>query len=240
MTAFLASPDALWLCAALSAMLSCMAYFPYIKDTLAGTTQPQRASWLIWSVLSSIAFASQLAEGAAQSLIFAGIQCSGTVVIFLLSIRRGAGDLITGRDGWVLLASAVGLGLWYITDSATYALVTTIAVSLLGGTVTISKAYRDPDSETPSCWLLGLAASVLAAMSVGGLDWVLLAYPLYLIALKGSIVAAIYFGARRDAAMAVPPLASVRAVSPASVAIPVPVSSTPQTATSPKPAAVAA
>lgn len=210
MTAFLASPDALWLCAALSAMLSCMAYFPYIKDTLAGVTRPQRASWLIWAVLSSIAFASQVAEGAAQSLFFAGIQCSASILIFLLSIRKGAGHLLSGRDGCVLLAAAVGLGLWYATDSATYALATTISISLLGGAVTVAKAYRDPDSETLSCWVLGLAASVLAAVSVGGLDWVLLAYPLYLVTLKGSILMALYLGNRRDAGMAVPPLAAVR------------------------------
>lgn len=209
MTPYLTSSDALWAFAAVSAVLSCMAYFPYIKDTLTGTTKPQRASWLIWSVLSTIAFASQLAEGAVQSLVFAGIQCSGTVVIFALSIRKGAGHLMTGRDGWIILAATCGLGLWYLTDSAAYALATSISISLLGGTATIAKAYRDPDSETLSCWVLGLAASVLAAVSVGMIDWVLLAYPFYLITLKGSIVTAVILGKRRDAAMAIAPLSQV-------------------------------
>ena len=43
-----------------AALLSTCAYIPYIRDTLRGNTQPQRASWLIWSVLGSVAYESQM------------------------------------------------------------------------------------------------------------------------------------------------------------------------------------
>ena len=66
-----------------SGALSTFAYIPYIIDTVARRTQPQRASWLIWSVLGSIALISQIYEGATSSLWFAGVQVSGTIIVFL-------------------------------------------------------------------------------------------------------------------------------------------------------------
>ncbi len=85
-TAFFQNADRLTYFGIFSGVLSTYAYIPYILDTLAKRTNPQRASWLIWSVLGSIAFFSQLFEGASSSLWFAGVQVTGTISVFLLSI----------------------------------------------------------------------------------------------------------------------------------------------------------
>ncbi|WP_299298577.1 hypothetical protein [uncultured Tateyamaria sp.] len=192
--AFFQEGDALRLAGIASALLSCLAFLPYARDTLTGRTQPQRASWLIWSVLGSIALGSQVYEGATTSLWFASIQVGGTILIFLLSIARGSGRFLKPGDGWVLMAAAVGMALWMVTDTAIYALAITITISLLGGAVTIRKAYADPQSETMAMWMCSLVAATLAVVSVGRLDWVLLAYPLYLLVLNGGIVIAMILG----------------------------------------------
>lgn len=178
----------------LSGVLSTFAYVPYVIDTWAGRTQPQRASWLIWSVLGSIAFFSQVYEGAGASLWFAGVQITGTITVFLLSIRLGIGGFMSARDCVILLCALMGLILWYFTETAVYALAITIGISLLGGSVTVLKAYRDPDSETLSTWLMSFIASSCAILSVGALDWIILAYPLYLFTLNGAIVVAMLLG----------------------------------------------
>lgn len=189
--------DALRRAGIASALLSCLAFLPYARDTLAGRTQPQRASWLIWSVLGSIALGSQVYEGATTSLWFASIQVGGTIVIFLLSIARGTGRFLKAGDAYVLAAAAAGMALWMLADTAIYALAITITISLLGGTVTIRKAYVAPHSETMAMWMCSLVAAALATLSVGRLDPVLLAYPLYLLLLNGAIVIAIALGRAR-------------------------------------------
>ena len=90
-----------------------------------------------------------------------------------------------------------GLIVWYYTKSAAYALLITISISLLGGTLTVQKAYDGPGTETLSTWWLALVSSVLAALSVGRWDWVLLAYPLYLLTLNTAIVCAILMARAR-------------------------------------------
>ncbi|MEL6807028.1 MAG: hypothetical protein AAFO97_04535 [Pseudomonadota bacterium] len=197
-----------------SALLSVYAFAPYIRDTLSGRTQPQRASWLIWSVLGCIALMSQIAEGATSSLWFPVFQVGGTIAVFLITIRRGTGALLRQGDMPILGAAALGLILWSLTDNSLYALTVTIGISLLGGMATVKKAYLFPNSETLSTWVWSLCASCLAMLAVGKLDWVLLAYPMYLFTLYAAILIGIAMGRARDARIASVSFGSVRVHQP--------------------------
>ena len=178
-------------------VLSTFAYLPYILDTLAGRTNPQRASWLIWSVLGTIAFFSQVYEGASASLWFAAVQVSGTITVLLLSTVKGHGTYLRPVDYAALAAAAFGIVLWYFTENAAYALTITIGISLLGGVLTVAKSYQNPDSETLSTWVISLIASACALLAVGSFDPVLLAYPAYLFTLYVMFVGAILLGRMR-------------------------------------------
>ena len=178
----------------LSGLLSLFAYLPYLRDTLRGVTRPQRASWFIWTVLSMIAFAAQIAEGATQSLWFAGVQMGGTAVIFALSIKRGVGGLVNFTDCLILVAAALGLYLWSVTNDPAYALAISIGISLLGGSVTVVKAYNAPWSGTLSTWCFSFVASICAMVAAGPFDLMLWAYPMYLFLLNGAIVLAMLWG----------------------------------------------
>ena len=114
--------------------------------------------------------------------------------MFLLSIGLGAGDYFSRQNRLIFLAALIGLVAWYLTESAAYTLAITITISLLGGSVTVLKAYEDPESETLSTWILMVAVAIFAVLSVGRYDPVILAYPLYLLTLYSAIVLAIIFG----------------------------------------------
>jgi len=178
----------------LSGLLSIFAFVPYIIDTIKGHTHPERACWFLWSVLGSISLASLLFEGAGASIWFVLVQVSGTIIVFLLSIRRGAGYYLSRRNKVVLTIAALGLGLWFVTDTPAYALLIAIGISLLGGVFTILKAYRAPQTETMVTWGISLAASVCALLSVPVWDPVLFAYPVYLFLLYAGIITAMVWG----------------------------------------------
>lgn len=190
-------PETLWLYGVIAACLGTMAFLPYLRDTLAGRTQPQRASWLIWAVLSFVALASQFWEGATTSLWFAAAKVSGTVLICIIAIWKGTGGYWDRRDSWVLALAGLGLVLWAMTETAVYALAISITISFLGGTITIAKAFADPDSETISMWLVSFVAACFAIAAVGGFDPVLMAYPAYLFVLNAAILLAMLAGRAR-------------------------------------------
>ena len=148
------NPDTLRLAGISSAVLSTVAFLPYIIDTLRQRTQPQRASWLIWSVLGSIALLSQVYEGATTSLWFAGVQVGVSFIVLIISIWIGTGKFLSKSDYHILGAAVTGMVTWYFTETAAYALAITISISLLGGMATAVKAYKEPDSETLLTWVM--------------------------------------------------------------------------------------
>ena len=110
----------------------------------------------------------------------------------------GVGLFLNRTDYLILAAAGVGLLLWYFTENAAYALAITISISLLGGSVPVTNAYREPETETMVTWVVSFIASICAAISVGKIDVVLLAYPAYLFTLYGAIVLAMLLGRARQ------------------------------------------
>lgn len=182
--------------------LGLLAYAPYIRDILAGRTQPQRSSWLIWAVVASIALASQIAEGASHSLWLAAANWGVTVTITSLSVRFGSGSYL--KDWPTLALAACALLLWYATQTPAYAIGLAILANTLGTSLTVLKAYRSPHTETLGTWLAGGVSAALGLAAVGALDVVLMAYPAYLVLLYLAVTTAICLGRLRAPAKAVP------------------------------------
>lgn len=181
----------------ISGVLSIITYVPYVRDIFKLKTKPQRATWFIWMVLSVIAFFAQVAEGATHSLWLVGVQTCGVLVIFLLSIKFGIGGLVS-RDFLALFAAGIALVLWYYTSNAVLALFIAIVVDAIGASLTILKAYRDPESETMSTWLLSGTAGIFATLAVGSFDYVLLAFPVYVIFINYAVVLAMVSGKQKN------------------------------------------
>lgn len=179
-----------------SGIISVICYIPYVRDILKKTTKPERASWLIWSVLGSIAFFSQLAEGASNSLWMVAVQTFLCALIFVLSLRFGEGGLFK-RDLFALFIAFIGLLIWFFTKEAVYALFIVIAIDAAGASLTIIKSYEDPGSETMSTWFLSGLSGFVSMFAVGSLNWILLSYPIYIWLVNWIVVGAMFLGSRK-------------------------------------------
>jgi hypothetical protein len=177
----------------LSAMLIPLCYAPYIKDIFALKTKPERASWFIWATHGSIAFFSQLAKGATDSLWLSGLETLFSAIVFLLSLKYGVGGF-TKRDITALSIAGIGLILWSITKEPAIALFLVIIVDAAGAYVTIVKSYEDPESETLITWILAGTAGLLSALSVGSMNLILLSYPIYIVIANYLTAGAILLG----------------------------------------------
>jgi hypothetical protein len=178
-------------------IITCVSQIPYLTDTLRHKTKPERASWLIWSVLGTIAFFSQQAQGADWSLWLTFADTLGVVIIFLLSIKFGEGGFSLG-DKMALTAAGIGLLAWGFTKQPLAALVITIFIDASGAIPTITKAYRKPESETLISWLGVAAAGVLSTVSVGKFDPGLWLYPAYIFLANFAVAVAIWLGKNKS------------------------------------------
>ena len=181
----------------LSAVICFLAVIPYIYDILKGKTKPERASWFIWTALGSIAFFSQLAKGATNSLWMVGFSTLAVLIVSLLSLKLGYGGF-SKRDKISLSVAAFGILLWFITKEAAFALYLTIFVDLIGTALTTIKSYESPESETLSTWIIACVAGVLSALSVGEWNFILLIYPFYIAIANLAVVVAILLGRKEN------------------------------------------
>ena len=163
----------------ISGLLAIISHLPYIWDTIFNKTRPERATWLIWSTLGSIALLSQLAKGATNSLSLPFFETLAALIIFLLSIKRGVGGLVK-RDVISLVVASFGLILWWFFQDAAFALILVVIVDFSGAVPTIIKSYEDPESETLSTWIISGFTGLFAGLAVGNIDLILLLYPLYI------------------------------------------------------------
>ena len=186
----------LQLFAFLSAVCSILPYILYFRDIFRKKTKPERASWLIWSVLGSIAFFSQLAKGATYSLWMPGLGTIGVMTTFFLALRYGTGG-VQKRDVVALTIAALGLLVWYFTKEAALALFIVIGIDAVGSYLTTIKGYEDPESETLTSWIIFSFSGLFSALSVGSFNLILLSYPLYISFANAAIVTAIVLGKRR-------------------------------------------
>lgn len=180
----------------LAGIFSAISYVPYIGYILKGTVKPERASWLIWSVLTAMGFFTQLAVGATNSLWLPGIQALGVIIVLLLSIKYGFGG-VGKRDGLTLIAAAVVLLIWFFTKDPIIAVYLTIVIDFLGAGLTILKSYEHPESETLSTWALSGTGGFFGLLAVGNLNPQLFSYPLYIFLINYAVVAAIIIGRRK-------------------------------------------
>ncbi len=179
-----------------SGILMMLSAIPYVRSILKGETKPHRMTWLIWSVLTIIAFFSQWAEGGTWSLLLTVGDTLAILVVFFFSIKFGVHGL-RKIDLLSLLGAGASLLLWYITKQPAVALFLIILVDLIGANLTIVKSWKNPETENWVGWAICGIGGFFGVLAVGELNFVLLSFPIYIF-LINSIMALIVLIRKRS------------------------------------------
>ncbi len=180
----------------LSAVVFLIGDVPYFRDTIKGKIKPHRVTWGIACLLNSISFGNQYASGASDSLWIFGAASLATAVIFIASLKNGVGGH-SKLDIFAIIMAVLGVGLWAWFDSPVVSVLSVWAVVLVSLIPTFIKARKHPESETRIAWSCGMVSSILAAISVGQLDWVLLLLPINGTIMQAYMVYLLYIRPRR-------------------------------------------
>jgi hypothetical protein len=147
-------------------VLTIVAFVPYVRAILNGTTRPHVFSWVIWGATTFVVFLAQLEGKGGVGAWPIGISGSITIVIAVLAWLKRADVTITGTD-WLFLAAALSsLPLWYLTSDPFWAVVILTTVDVLGFGPTIRKSYHYPHSESVLFFALFAARNLLVVMAL--------------------------------------------------------------------------
>ena len=180
----------------IAALIQIGSAIPYVWDMLHGTTRPNIISFGLWGIIQLIAVFAQISAGASWSvLVLMAIVFNMGLIVFLG--LRGYGYKKYGSLDWTCLALAIAaLVLWQITDEPLVALVFAVVADILASVPTIIKTFREPLSENVFSWFVSTIGPIVSIISLTKFDTANLIYPIYLIAMNGSITAIAFFGQR--------------------------------------------
>lgn len=179
-----------------SVVINVVGYIPYIQGIFKGTVKPQRITWGIWAILTSVAFINQLINGGGYSALFFGSTALLVITVFLLSLKRGLGGKST-FDLIVLAASAGLFVLWAVTQNTRTTTIIAVAIDLMAALPTLYKSYIHPETEAYLQWILAAVAGLLSMLAVrASTDYILFIYPLYIVVMNSLIVLAKFTGTK--------------------------------------------
>jgi hypothetical protein len=162
-----------------SIVVSIVGSLPYVWQVVHGRVRPERITWLIWTIIMTLALLGYQAAGAGDSIWFIVGDLIVTTTIFLLSLWHGAGGY--GRLDMACLGIAIfGLIIWQTSSLPVFVIFGVLLADVMALIPTVVKTLRDPLSESASTFLAGTIAALMGVVAVGEWNLMLLFYPFYL------------------------------------------------------------
>ncbi len=178
----------------LSALISLTGSIAYIRDTIKGTTKPNRVSYFVWALAPILGAAAAVAAGAdlwATIRVFV----SGLIplVVLLVSVFNPQSYWkITRFDLLCGVAALVALGFWLLADSPIIAILFFAIADGFALIPTLIKAWRFPETETGYAYIAGLIAVLLVIPSIPVWNIENSAFQIYLLIANILLIGCVY------------------------------------------------
>lgn len=169
----------------LAAGIGIIGYVPYFRDIFANKTKTHAFSWLVWAILTGIAFVIQVVEGAGPGAWVMGISTLACSCIFVLALFKGQKTF--PLFDWVsLFAAFFSLLLWWITEDPTLSVILITVVDAVGYLPTFRKGFHKPYEETVTTYVLSTVKFIPAILALESYSIATWFYPASLLVMNGA------------------------------------------------------
>jgi hypothetical protein len=166
----------------LGAAIGAIGSLIYVRDTLRGTTQPNRVTWLLWAFAPLLAFAVELHAGVGLRTLTTFIIGFMPLLVFVASFHNPASVWKIRRLDYVCGAmSLAGTAAWLVTRNGVVAIAAAIAADFLAGVPTMLKSWSNPESETITSYIGALVNSGILLLTINHWTTAVAAFPLFIL-----------------------------------------------------------
>lgn len=169
-------PETKTLLTVVALLLAVLAYIPYFRDILRGKTRPHAFTWLVWCVMSMVAFFSQVSDGGGVGTWVLAFTAIVNFVIFCFAIYKGDTD-ITNLDWFCLMGAFLGVALFTFNEDPPMSLLIISAVDIIGFVPTVRKSMIKPYQETMSTFALSSLKYVFSIAALENYTFITVYYP---------------------------------------------------------------
>lgn len=180
----------------LTLIIALVSYSTYFFNIFTTCALPRTTSWLIWGILSTIAFFVQYGEGAGSGAWVTGFTALMCLLISLISYIK-CEEHLTNYDWLPLIASLFAIFFWWYTSDALIAILLTSLAYGLGFVPTLHNAYLHPEEEVATTFALNALKFFIALFALEYYSLVTTLYPLVLVSLNTLLVIVIIIQRKR-------------------------------------------
>ncbi len=170
-----------------SLVIAVVSYIPYLRSILQGQTKPHVFSWLVWGVLTGIAFLAQKTDGAGPGAWATGFTAIVSGVFVVLGLFKGEKNIT--RSDWISFVSALAIiPVWYFTSNPLLAIILVTLIDMLGFYPTFRKSWAKPTEELPFTYILSAIKFFVAMCALDHFSWITALYPASLVIMDTAFV----------------------------------------------------
>ncbi len=168
--------------------LSIIGHAPYIKDTINKKTKPHVFTWLVWSIVTTLAFLAQWVKGGGAGSWTTGVTGVITIIIMLLALKNGTKDIKT-IDKIFFAGALLAIIPWYLTKDPTLSVIMITTIDVLAFFPTIRKTINDPTSETFFMYALNLFRHSISILALATYNISTVLFPAAILVMNGVMTA---------------------------------------------------
>lgn len=171
----------------LAGVVAVVNYSPYLIGVIKQTIHPHAFSWIIWTVMTSIVCAAQLADGAGVGALATGATAVTLFLVAIFAVKNG-GYKIKTVDKLSLAGALLAIPVWVVTSNPLYAVIILTTIESLGFLPTYRKAFTKPHDESILAFSLTILKYCLALIALRNYSLTTTLFPIALIILSGILI----------------------------------------------------
>ena len=154
----------------------------YLRDTLRGTTKPNRVTWLLWAVAPLLAAAVELDEGVGLRTLPTFMVGFMPLLVFIGSFHNPASVWKIRRIDYACGAmSVVGTVTWLVTRNGILAISAAIAADFMAGVPTLTKSWTHPETETVHTYIGAVVSMLIVLLTIENWTFDVAAFPAFIV-----------------------------------------------------------
>lgn len=179
----------------IAALLAFGSAYLYIIDIFRGNTKPHTYTWLIWTIVTLIAFLGQWVSGAGAGSWPTAVSAAVCIFVLVLSLKYGTTD-ITNFDTVCLALSLLSIIPWALTNNILLSVILASFTDVIGFLPTMRKTWHAPESESLGSMYFDAVKHGLSIASLQSYSVITWLYPASILGAKFAIIGEILYRRR--------------------------------------------
>ncbi len=167
----------------IAAIMSIIGHVPYMHSIIKGRTKPHLFTWIIWVVMTIIAFAAQIVGEAGPGAWTTGVNIILCIIIAIMALRFGEKNIT--RSDWVMfIAGLAAIPLWMMTNNPLWSVILITIIDALAFGPTIRKSWHKPNEEASFMYGFNIFRHMITLAALARFNFLTALYPAMLLVMN--------------------------------------------------------